>query len=344
VLVWLIAALLAVGAPSASAQGVDDPPDAADTPTTSAPADPGDPGDPPDERPAEEPAPEELPDAGAGPAPQSATCSDPAGLVGAPPDAPCPSPTQPQAPPPQAGPTHFAAVQQATTVKAKSVTTIITVPPHLGGTFTISVRTGSDTNPVVFGNATYNDATGNSFVYDWPLGDGANRDEVVWVDLTEAGQSYSFIRHNIPVNPLWDVTQSPLAVKLNTDCDGEYLGWYPSSEPDVGWVDDRGHHNRELSLSAGESTTMPEFARTLTAVGTPGGPKLPVFHFWENDTDPFSFHSDPSGDSSSNPPVLPRPASGTTHAHHHLVAGNDGFCTVEVDYDVTATLRTYTTL
>ncbi|MGE3288467.1 MAG: hypothetical protein AB7J32_20540 [Pseudonocardia sp.] len=222
------------------------------------------------------------------------------------------------------------AIANATRIRSQSVTTIVSVPAGLAVPDPTEIS-------VAFGDRrvtqTYDRGAGNRIRFDFPVGDGTARREMVAVSLLERGpggaRSFPYVR-SVPVEALYDVRISALQFRLIHDCDA--VG---ASEPEIYWSDERGPHRVRLSLHGGQYATVDAFARTLTAVGVRDGLRAPAVGWDELDPPvPATFHARPPRGIG---PLLP----GTTSRSNEFVQFEpDGdFCQGQFRYGTTVTLR-----
>jgi hypothetical protein len=228
------------------------------------------------------------------------------------------------------------------TVKSKSVTTIVWVP---AGVF----AAGGDEVSILFGlgprqTQSYDPLRGNTFRFDFPVGDGSLRQENVAISLADfaAGGHYGFVRQ-VPVEAHYNATISPLRFTLINDCDFNFANLFSSTnEVKISWSDERGDARQEFLMGAGQTKTVDAFAHTVTDVTARDGLQLPFVGFEELDADlplpPYHF-PDPVA-AKPQPPLLPdsRTVQFTSHSP------GDEFCNGNFIYATTVTLMTYDTL
>ena len=201
------------------------------------------------------------------------------------------------------------------TVKSKSVTTIVWVP---AGVF----AAGGDEVSILFGlgprqTQSYDPLRGNTFRFDFRVGDGSPRQENVAISLADfaAGGHYGFVR-KVPVSS--------------------------TNEVKISWSDERGDARQELLMAAGQTKTVDAFGHTVTDVTARDGLQLPFVGFEELDAElpfpPYNF-PDPVA-AKPQPPLLPdsRTVQFTSHSP------GDEFCNGNFIYATTVTLQTYDTL
>src|SRR5690349_1053471 len=105
------------------------------------------------------------------------------------------------------------------TVKARSVSAVVTAPPGLPVTNTTEIS-------VLFGNRrvsqNYDRANGTTIAFNYPVGDGKRHNEVITINLTEQAPGGAVPYHwnrLVVIEPQFEVTVSDLAFTLINDCD-----------------------------------------------------------------------------------------------------------------------------
>lgn len=303
---------------------------------------------PPTSAPPAAPTSETTPPASPGTDPQTPVTGDAA----APPSGPVihkgvvfPGSTEAPKPTAAAPTAALSSIADATVIRSRSVSTIVTVPAGLPVTdpTEISILFGFSGSSRL--TQTYDPAAGNRFVFNFAAGDGAARTENVAVSLADRaveGAHFGFVA-KVPVEPLYDATLSPLTFTLVNDCDFDFAGLYAQdSEPVIHWGDDRGQEaTGELSMRAFNTITINRFARTLTAISAKDAITAPTVWWDEIDDVPqipigFTAHARDGG------PLLP---STTTHTESFSThADTDEACNGTFRYSQTVTLLTYNAL
>jgi hypothetical protein len=125
-----------------------------------------------------------------------------------------------------AGPTeNITKVANALTVRAKSLTTLVKVLPGLvltkPVTITVNYSSPAGQNRIA---QTYDTKFGNRILYNDPVGNRYPRQMTMSITLTEdnpGGQpfTYSFAPRKLTLDPLFDVTISPLRFTMTSKCD-----------------------------------------------------------------------------------------------------------------------------
>ncbi len=217
----------------------------------------------------------------------------------------------------------------ALTVQAKSVSTLVTAPAGIPVTGPVSISILYPDN--YRSTQAYEPASGNRFLYNLPEGDGTRLDEKLTVSLAEHGPNGTVLAAvylPVTIEPRYDVNVSPITFTLISDCD--IIG---SSEPTILWADDRGSFEEDLDLSAGDTTVVSRFARTMVSVGVADNLEKPYMSWYDQDPGDFIGHP-----STGIGPLLP--GSGST-VDYTSQAQQGGPCLAEIRYSVTIKLLTY---
>ena len=231
------------------------------------------------------------------------------------------------------GPTpDLTAVANAITMKQKSLTILVTVNPGLKLTSPVTISIGYDGPRQT---QSYVASTGNRFLYWDPEADGKPRQRVVSINLSQpnpGGGRYNFdIQWPVILDPLYDVTISPLQFKLLTDC--ALIG---ASTIDLSWLEpDSNLGNVKFNTQLGEDPNkIQEFTWTQKEISASAGFHPPTI--W--------FYSVVSG-------FVPREAPSTAN----LIPGKSsnvstgiqektGECNANVQYFISYALRQYSDL
>jgi hypothetical protein len=140
---------------------------------------------------------------------------------------------------------------------------------------------------------------------------------------------------SIAIEPLYDISVSPLTFTLLSACDRFSF----SDEPRIGWrTPERSLRIKEISLSVGESHQFQEFAGTWTEVGISSDLRVPVIWWYEDDT---TFPGQPFF---PNPPEASDQASllpGPTRIISFQKTSEDIQCQGHFEYSIHITLRWY---
>jgi hypothetical protein len=225
-------------------------------------------------------------------------------------------------------------------VKAKSLTTLVVVAPGqvLTRPVTISIVLGGYCPKVI--TQSYVASTGNHFLYNDCEGDGKPRRGRVDITLTEpnpAGGVYSFslVPGNVVLDPLYDVTISPLKFTLLDRCGGRLEG--SVNEIRFYWdsPDDQ-YHVLPFYLRKGEGATISTgFEWAGAEVSASANLHVPKIGFFELDalekTDPL-YKLPPS-----NVNLVP----GKTQTLSPTITDDKKECRASVQYMMRYTLRFY---
>ena len=230
--------------------------------------------------------------------------------------------------------TNLTRIANSIQFQHKSVTAAVIVPAGLAPTNPVEVS-------VLFGDRritqSYNSTLGLQLVHDFPDNAGARRSENVLVNLTEQTPTGAIPFHftqPLPIDPLYDVTLSPLTFRLLSDC--HVIG---DTEPQIIWRDSTGDHDQTVSLGVGDIRQINRFAQHYTEVDLAHGLRKPGLIWMDRGDLPIP---GTGFDGTPNPrdegPLLPD----TNRAVHFTRdAENDGFCLGEFSYQQTITLHTY---
>lgn len=233
-------------------------------------------------------------------------------------------------------------VGRAIQVRAKSLTMLITVAAGVSVTqpVTISIALGgySPTRQT----QSYVPSTGNRFLYNDPEGDGKPRRAFADITLTEpkpgGGVYTSTMPGNVMLDPLYDVTISPLSFTLFTSCarvgDSDIkLAWTSPDESQKGF---------SFKTKAGKHVTVSGFAWSRAEVSASAKlvPPRMSFHggkFWPCFPG-ACFTPGTYGGSTPPPNLVP---GKTRQVVTSLKEVSHGKCTASAQYDITYKLRWY---
>jgi len=189
------------------------------------------------------------------------------GLVSTPaeaavPLAPVPRDNVPVAPVKYLAPTqNLTKLANAIQWTAQSLSILVVVPPGLRLSQPVQISIGYYSQASDRQTQFYRES-GNQFLYNDPEGAGQPRGVLLHITLTEAKPGGGFYTYNLPVNvkldPLYDVTISPLVFTLMTDC--ALIG---NSDIEFYWLAPDGVFKR---------ATFATSAGTGLLNGSPGGP------------------------------------------------------------------------
>jgi hypothetical protein len=218
------------------------------------------------------------------------------------------------------------------TVRARSVSAVVHAPAGLAVTNTTEIS-------VLFGDRrvsqNYDRKAGTTVAFNYPVGDGKQRNEVLTINLTEQvpGGAVPYHWNRLAViEPLFEVTISDLTFTLLNDCDP--IG---DSEPDVGIGDDRGVVEVQLSMSANEVRHLHQLSRHVAVAKVSDGLIVPRLSFTEEDLGGFR--------GSPTQPIGPALLPGVSRQVRFEEADQfDPFCNARFDYRIGITVLTFTSL
>jgi hypothetical protein len=166
------------------------------------------------------------------------------------------------------GPTdNITKVANAIQVQAKSLNTFVSISPGLALSKPVTISIAYLSPRPVAGNErktqTYVPSAGNRFLYGDPEGDGKPRKVHLDITLSESrpgGGVYSFnVPADVMLDPLYDVTISPVVFKLVTGCSNIGanqidLNWYAPNDSTY-----RKYQTVHFASEEGERFTIREF-------------------------------------------------------------------------------------
>jgi hypothetical protein len=261
------------------------------------------------------------------------------------------------------GPTdNLTKVINALSLKHKSLTTIITAAAGLQLTQPVEISVGFyspwGTNSRI--TQTYVKKFGNRLVYHDPEGEGTPRRLRMDIWLTEPkpeGGHYSYsLSWQVDLDPLYDVTISPLTFQLLSNCDFAghseiRFGW---NAPDTARLDD--YKRFSFSAFKGKRVTIQSFSWARTEVSASAHLHIPSLRWDEHDPkvpNPLDFSFPGKYDSQakiSTVNLIPGKTQGYSfglfpgqpYPGPEQIRGNT--CIARIIYSTTYTLRLYPTL
>lgn len=261
------------------------------------------------------------------------------------------------------GPTeNLTKVINALSLKQKSLTVAITAAPGLELTQPVEISVGFysvwGTNNRI--TQTYTRQRGNHLVYHDPEGDGKPRHVRVDVWLTEpkpGGGHYSYsLSRQADLDPLYDVTISPLAFTLQSSCDIDgineiRLGW---NAPDTQRQED--YKRYSFGTKKGWVQHINQFAWSTTEVSASQNLHMPSLRWDEHDPNiPNPFDLSFPGRFDSQAPIskinlipgktqgyAPGLFPGQSFPGPEQIRGNS--CWARIQYTITYLLRLYPNL
>ena len=249
----------------------------------------------------------------------------------------------PSSPPPSV---NIAAVANAIRYDYRSLSTILTTPPGLPLTNPVTISIGYFPSGVAgYGSycrqrvtQTYVPSAGNTFFCALPEGDGRPRPLHLDITLSEpkpGGGQYSYnIPLDIPLDPLYDVTITPLIFTLIMGC--STVG---ANQIDLRWFapDQATYQKVHFATQERETFTIHEFAWARPEVSAAAN--LHPVYVWYEET---GFHYPPG--------FAPLPVPGGTLVPGKTYRSNQGLvrsvggttdCQATLDYTVTYAFRQY---
>jgi len=249
------------------------------------------------------------------------------------------------------GPTpNITAVANAIGLRSKSLTTLLTVRAGLALSKPVGI-TIDYSSPAAQSRAahTYDNCTGNRFLYNDPISGPANspgysvwgkpRQMTIKVTLTEdkpSGQPYVYtIPLTVNLDPLFDVSITPLRFKLNNDCD--FVG---DSEIRFSYRRPDGQTGKKsFSTSKGNTTTITEFAWSAQEVSTSANVFWPDWAFYEHDPVETGAFLDGFG-----PQTLKLLPAAGGYVGRTIKDWHGQSCYADTAFDISLNLRVYQTL
>lgn len=244
---------------------------------------------------------------------------------------------------------NLSRVAYAMTVRAKSLTTLVTAPPGLAVTQPVEISIGyyspAGMYPPGFQRITqsYVRGTGNRFLNNDPEGEGKPRRVRMDISLREpnpGGGFYTFaFSLEQDLDPLYDVSVSPLQFSLIDNCDIagnseiRFVWWAP---------DDPSQNPRTFSFTTrvGRSTTINPFAWAHAEVSARNNLRQLYFYFWEKDDfHPTSGFRAPAGGIVNN--LVPGKTKVVKGNLTDSASSNKQDCRAYFEYTITYVLRLY---
>ena len=246
---------------------------------------------------------------------------------------------------------NLAAVANAMRYDYKSLSTVVTVPFGLPLSKPVTISIGYFPSGVVgYGSRcqqratqTYTSSVGNTFLCALPEGDGQPRHLHLDITLSEPKPGGGVFSYNVPVemdlDPLYDVTISPLTFTLIRGCDvvgANQIDLYLSAPDNTNEFWGQTVH---FATKEREVFVIREFSWARSEVSAAANlHKEDVLYEQIGVEGPIGFH--PQYPHSTRIPLVP----GKTHrSNQGLVAGNfaSSDCRATLDYTVTYTFRGY---
>jgi len=242
-----------------------------------------------------------------------------------------------------AGPTeNITKVANALTVRAKSLTTQVKVLPGLvltkPVTITVNYSSPAGQNRIA---QIYDTKFGNRILYNDPVGNRYPRQMTMSIVLTEdnpGGQpfTYSFPQGKLTLDPLFDVSITPLRFTMTSKCDR-----FGKSEIVFSWTSPQGgFREKKFSTTKGKTVTISEFAWTKQEVSASANLFWPQWAFYESD--PAISGAYLGG---FPPPTIKLLPGWSGYVGRSLTAGRgQSGCTADIAFDITIQVRQYPNL
>jgi len=230
-------------------------------------------------------------------------------------------------------------VGRAIQVRAKSLTMLVTVAAGVSVTQPVTISIALGGYGPTRQTQSYVPSTGNRFLYNDPEGDGKPRRAFADITLTEpkpgGGVYTSTMPGNVMLDPLYDITISPLSVKLIDDCDA-----YGDSDMYVDWYapDDQYHHFYFKTRARNSATTINAFAWARAEVSALANLHIPTYFVTELDP---GESIDPNYKGPGHPNVNLVPGNTNTFVAKVNVLTRHKQCRANIQYTITYKLRWY---
>lgn len=244
---------------------------------------------------------------------------------------------------------NLSQVAYAIAVRSKSLTTLVTVPPGLPVTQAVEISIGyyspAGMYPPGFQRITqsYVRGTGNRFLNNDPEGEGKPRRLRMDISLREPKPGGTFYTHAFSLeqdlDPLYDVTISPLTFSLIDNCDVAgnseiRFEWWAPDAPD------QKRRTFSFTTRVGRSTTISQIAWARAEVSARNNLRQLSFLFWEkDDVHPATGFRAPEQRSRNN--LVPGKTKVVKGNLTDSDLSNKQDCRAYFEYTVTYTLRLY---
>ncbi len=234
-------------------------------------------------------------------------------------------------------------IANALQLRHKSLSMLITAPPGIAVTNPVNIKVtyNSSSSGSRWRQALYNPASGYRDFQNDPEGNRYLRHMTLDILLTEQQPGNQFvnfaIKWEIDLDPLFDVTISPLRFKLNGDCDR--IG---KSEIRLSWTSpDTALHKKGFSMSKGNTVTINEFAWARQEVGASANLLWPQWGFYEDDPVRLS-GAYLEGFGPQTLKFLPTTVTG--YVGRTIKESRGQSCTADIAFNVTVKVRQYLNL
>lgn len=225
----------------------------------------------------------------------------------------------------------------------KSLSMLVSAPPGLQLTNPINIRVtyNSASSGSRWRQGQYNPTTGYRDFQNDPVGNRYPRRVTIDLLLTEfppGNQPITFpIKWDVNLDPLFDVTISPMRFKLNSDCDR--IG---KSEIRFSWTaPDKKLHKKGFSMSKGQTVTINEFAWSRQEVSSSADLYWMQWGFREDDpVGPFGAWLEGFGPQT----IKLLPESTTGYVGRTIKESRGQKCSADIAFDMAVSVRQYLNL
>ena len=237
---------------------------------------------------------------------------------------------------------NIAAVARTLELRTKSLTSQVAFRPGVSPSkpVSITVEFSSPASQYRAPTQTYDTRQGNRFLYNDLIAGasssiwGRPRQMSIKVTFTEGNSTY-VMPLNTTLDPLFDVAITPLRFTLNNNCDAvgksEIRFEYRRPDGQMG--------KKNFSTSKGTTTTINEFAWAAQEVSGAANVFWPDWHFYEDD----AFESGAFVDGFGPPTYKLLPSNGG-YVGRTVKSWHGQSCWATTQFDITSTLRTYSSL
>ena len=235
-------------------------------------------------------------------------------------------------------------VANALQLRFKSLSTVVVVPPGLALTNPVNIRVtykSAATNPRWLQD-TYSVTTGFRKFHNDVEGNRYARHMTLEILLTEQQPGNKFVTFpitwEIDLDPLFDVTITPLRFKLNSDCDriGKSEIRFSWTSPDPRYP----YQEKSFSTRKGTTVTITGFAWATQEVSASANLFWPQWAFYDDDLVRFGAYLGGFGPPTTK--LLPTTVSG--YVGRTIKDSRGQSCTADIAFDVTVTIRQYPNL
>lgn len=240
---------------------------------------------------------------------------------------------------------NIAAVARTLDLRTRSLTSQVSFRPGITPSkpVNITVEFSSPASQYRAPAQTYDSRQGNRFLYNDPISGPPGSSNSIWgrpramsikVTFTEGNSAY-VMPLNATLDPLFDVSITPLRFTLNNDCDrfgkSEIRFEYRRPDGQIG--------KKHFSTSKNKTTTINEFAWSAQEVSGTANVFWPEWHFYESDPAETGVYVEGFG-----PPKYRLLPSNGGFVGRTIKSWHGQSCWANTKFDILSTLRTYTSL